>query len=205
MELKEYNGKVVRVKIDDVVANTWNPKEKQHAKVKDIEKSIKKNGFKQPVQVRQHPTQEGKYEIIDGEQRWTAMKNLGATEIYVYDNGVVADKDAQSETIWWQVQVPFETISLANLVTELANMDVELPYTTKELAEFREMSEFDFDKYDNERPGDEEEPEFKNFSVKLGSDAYDIVQQALTVIKEENDCSDARAVELMAADFLAGR
>lgn len=205
MELKEYNGKVERVAIDDVVPNTWNPKEKDHAKVKDIERSITKNGFKQPVQVREHPTQKGKYEIIDGEQRWTAMKNLGATEIYVYNNGVVKDEDAKSETIWWQVQVPFETISLANLVTELADMEVELPYSTKELAEFREMSEFDFDKYDSERPGDDDNLEFKTFTVKLGTEAFEVLQSALTIIKEENDCSDARAVELMAADFLAGR
>jgi hypothetical protein len=205
MELTGYEENIKKVAIDDVLPNTWNPKEKDHAKVKDIERSIKKNGFKQPVQVRQHPTQAGKYEIIDGEQRWTAMSNLGAKHIYIYDNGVVSDENAKSETLWWQVQVPFETISLAHLVTELADMDVELPYNTKELDEFREMAEFDFDKYDNERPGDDEDLEFKTFTVKLGSEAYDVLQDALNTIKEENDCSDARAIELMAADFIAGR
>lgn len=204
MELKEYTGQVLRVPIDDVVPNTWNPKEKDHAKVKDIERSIKKNGFKQPVQVREHPTEAGKYEIIDGEQRWTAMRNLGATEIYIYNNGKVKDADAKSETIWWQVQVPFDTISLANLVTELSMQEMELPYSSKELAEFKEMSEFDFDKYDTERPGDDDNLEFKTFTVKLGVEAYDIVQEALAMIKDENDVSDARALELMAADFLAG-
>jgi hypothetical protein len=205
MELTGYEDKIIKVAITDVLPNTWNPKEKNHAKVADIERSITKNGFKQPVQVREHPTQKGKYEIIDGEQRWTAMSNLGATHIYIYNNGVVSDEDAKSETIWWQVQVPFETISLAHLVTELSMLEMELPYNAKELAEFKEMAEFDYDKYDQERPGDEEDLEFKTFTVKLGADAYQVLMDALETIKEENDCSDARAIELMAADFIAGR
>lgn len=202
MELSEYTGQIKRVPIDDVIPNTWNPKEKQSAKVKDIERSIKKHGFKQPVQTRNHPTQAGKHEIIDGEQRWTAMKNLGATEIYIYDNGDVDDADAKSETIWWQVQVPFEVVPLAKLVNELAAMKMEMPYNAKEIAEFKEMAEF---KYNEGEGGDgETNPDLKTFKVVLGTEAYDVLQEALTQIKEENDCNDSRAIELMAADFLAG-
>lgn len=202
MELKEYNGQILRVNIDDVIPNTWNPKLKNHDKVEYIKDSIKLNGFKQPVQVREHPTLEGKYEIIDGEQRWTAMKGLGATEIYVYNNGQVSDEDAKSETIWWQVQVPFETIALAELVTELAAMEMELPYSSKELAEFKEMTEYE----GKENPADGETPPdgFKTFKVRLGDEAFDVVQQALSLIKDEYECNDARALELMCGDYLAG-
>lgn len=203
MELVKYEENVKRVPIEKVYPNSWNPKDKGHSKVEDVKRSIQKNGFKQPVQVRSHPEKAGEYEIIDGEQRFTAMVELGATEIYINDNGEVKDEDAKSETLWWQVQVPFETVALANLVTELSMMEMELPYNPKELAEFKEMSEFDFDKYDTERPEDEELNDNKSFTVELSSEQYEVVTRAIERIKEENDCGDARALELMAADFLA--
>lgn len=192
--------KIKKVKIDEVRPNSWNPKEKNHKKVEDIKKSIEMHGFKQPVQVRSNDG----YEIIDGEQRWTAMKELGATEIYIYDNGVISDEDAKNETLWWQVQVPFETVELAHLVTELSAMEFELPYTPKEIAEFKEMSEFDFDKYGKDRPEDADPEEPKSFAVKLNPEQYRIVMEAIENIKEQNECGDARALELLAADYLAG-
>lgn len=200
MELDKQEDKLKKVKIDDVRPNSWNPKDKEHENLENIKKSIKMYGFKQPVQVRQN----NGYEIIDGEQRWTAMKELGAKHIYIYDNGEVSDEDAKNETLWWQVQVPFEAIGLANLVTELDGLEMELPYSPKEIKEFAEMSKFDFDQYDEERPDDGSDLEFKSFTVQLSVDALAVVTEALEKIKEENDCSDARALELMAADYLAG-
>lgn len=201
MELTFDPKKLKVVGIDEVHPNPWNPKEKNHKKVEDIKKSIELHGFKAPVQVRNN---EGKYEIIDGEQRWTAMKELGATQIVIYDNGVISDEDAKNETLWWQVQVPFETISLANLVTELDQLNLSLPYNEKEIAEFAEMSEFNFDQYDKERPEEEGNDDIKSFVVKLTAEQYEIVTSAIEQIKEDNDCSDPRALELLAADYLAG-
>lgn len=201
MELNFDPKKLKVVNIDEVHPNEWNPKEKNHKKVEDIKKSIELHGFKAPVQVRSN---DGKYEIIDGEQRWTAMKELGATQIVIYDNGVISDEDAKNETLWWQVQVPFETISLANLVTELDQLNLSLPYNEKEIAEFAEMSEFNFDQYDNERPDEDGNDDIKTFVVKLTAEQYEIVTGAINQIKEDNDCSDPRALELLAADYLAG-
>lgn len=201
MELTFDPKKLKVVGIDEVHPNPWNPKEKNHKKVEDIKKSIELHGFKAPVQVRNN---KGKYEIIDGEQRWTAMKELGATQIVIYDNGVISDEDAKNETLWWQVQVPFETISLANLVTELDQLNLSLPYNEKEIAEFAEMSEFNFDQYDKERPEEEGNDDIKSFVVKLTAEQYEIVTSAIEQIKEDNDCSDPRALELLAADYLAG-
>lgn len=195
-------SKIKLVPIEDVIPNTWNPKEKNHAKVVDIEKSIKKHGFKQPIQVRTHPTQEGKYEIIDGEQRWTAMGRLKATQIPVYDNGVVSDADAQNETLWWQVQVPFETINLAELVVDLHNQGMELPYSEAEVLEFKNMFE---PKTPEEEPEENEPPmDLKSLNIKLTPEQFEIVTEALETIKNENECGDGRAMELMAADYLAG-
>lgn len=194
MELKFDPKNLKTVPIDEVFPNPWNPKEKNHAKVKDIEKSIKLHGFKAPIQVRSN---DGRYEIIDGEQRWTAMKNLGATEIVIYDNGEISDADAKNETLWWQVQVPFETIELAKLVRELDDMEMELPYSAKEVAEFKGMLEQDPNSGNDK--GD-----IKTLNIKLSPDQFEVVTRALEFVKSENECGDGRAMELICADYLAG-
>jgi hypothetical protein len=194
--------KIKLVPIEDVLPNTWNPKAENHAKVVDIEKSIKKHGFKQPIQVRTHPTEEGKYEIIDGEQRWTAMKRLKATHLPVYDNGEVSDADAQNETLWWQVQVPFETLDLASLVVDLHNQGMELPYSEAEIVEFKNM--FEPESPEDEETENEDSPDLKSLNIKLTHEQFAVVQEALESIKSENECGDGRAMELMAADYLAG-
>lgn len=194
MELKFDPANLKKVAIDEVFPNPWNPKEKDHQKVKDIEKSIKLHGFKAPIQVRSN---DGRYEIIDGEQRWTAMKNLGAKEIYIYDNGEIADADAQNETLWWQVQVPFETIKLAHLVRELDEMEMELPYSKKEIADFKGMLEQGDG--DGEGKGD-----VKSLNVKLSAEQFEIITRALEFVKSENECGDGRALELICADYLSG-
>lgn len=200
-QIEEFDlSKIKKVKITEVRPNTWNPKEKNHAKVQDIKKSIETMGFKQPISVRQNKG----YEILDGEQRYTAMLELGATEIYIYDNGVISDEDAQSETIWWQVQVPFDEIKLAPLVVSLFDMGKPLPYTQQEVEDFRQMAEFDFNQYETNRPDFEDG--VKTLNIKMGKDAYNVVMQAIEKCKQTDpdNISEARAVELIAADYLGG-
>lgn len=197
--VKDFDAtKIKKVSIDEVRPNSWNPKVKNHAKVQDIKKSIELLGFKEPIQVRQNDG----YEILDGEQRYTAMLELGAKHIYIYDNGKVDDADAKNETLWWQVQVPFETVELAHLVAELDKLNVEMPYTDKEIAEFKQMAEFDFSDYDT--PDDESEQGFKTLSIKMTEEQYEIVRNGIDKVTREQDCSESRAIELIVADYLAG-
>ena len=203
MELPKYEENIKRVEIGKVHPNSWNPKQKDHERVKDIEESIKLHGFKQPVQVRTHPTIKGEWEIIDGEQRWTAMRNLGADFIYIYDNGKVSDASAQNETLWWQVQVPFETIELAHLVVELNAMEMELPYSDAEIKDFKEMVGGTTEESDDEKP-EGSDTDFKSITFKLPADAYDVVKRAIDNIAKEYEFTDGRALEMLCADYLAG-
>lgn len=193
-------NKIKKIKIDDVRPNDWNPKEKNHARVQDIKKSIQIMGFKQPIQVRDN----NGYEILDGEQRWTAMKELGAKEVYIYDNGKVTDEEAKAETLRWQVQVPFDEIELAPIAVELADMNIDIPYTEEEIENYRQMAEFDFD-YSSERPDFEDEDGVKTLSVKMTEEAYNVVMRAIAKLQEDiPDAGEARAIELICANYLGG-
>lgn len=188
--------KIKEVPIDEVRPNTWNPKQRNEIIINYLKQSIQDIGFKQPLSVRQNDG----YEILDGEQRWTAMKEMGAKKIHIYDNGQVNDEDAQSETINWQIQVPFDDIKLAPLVVKLADMGKRLPFTTQEIQDFKELANFDFNQYNTERP--EFDDEVRTFNVKLTKEAYNIVIQAIEKCKQEDDMNEARAIELICADYL---
>lgn len=193
--------KLKKVPIDQVKANGWNPKDKDTKEYKQVLRSIAQNGLRDPVAVRE--IDKDSYEVIDGEQRLTAAKELGYSEIYVYNEGKMSDKDAKALTIWYQVQVPFNEVDLSHLVVELNDMGMELPYSEAQIADFKNMAAFDFDNFDNggDTPDD---TEFRSLSLKLGSEAFEIVMKAINHVKEENDCSEARAIELICADYLSG-
>ena len=49
-----------------------------------------------------------------------------------------------------------------------------------------------------------EDNDVKTFKVVLGEEAYQIVTKAVKKVQDDNDCSEARAIELICADYLAG-
>ena len=81
---------------------------------------------------------------------------------------------------------------------------VELPYSEKEMAELQSLAKFDFSQYADSSNADPFEGDVKTFKVVLGNDAYEIIMKAINKIKVDNDCSEARALELMSADYLSG-
>ena len=202
MAKTEYDkDRLVIVPIDSVKTNGWNPKDKETKEYKQVVRSLELYGFRQPILVRE--SDDGKYEILDGEQRFTAAKELAYTDVPVYNLGKISDTEAKAATIWMEVQVPFNEIDLSHLVVELDEASVALPYTEAEIADFRHMSEFSFDNFDDD-DGEFEDNDVKTFKVVLGEEAYQIVTKAVKKVQDDNDCSEARAIELICADYLAG-
>lgn len=195
--------KLKEVDISEVQPNAWNPKNKDTKEYKQVVRSIATNGLRQPIVVREV---DGHYEIIDGEQRFTAAKELGYKKVFVYNEGEMPEKQAKALTIWYEVQVPFNEVDLSHLVVELNNLAVELPYTEAEIKDFENMAKFSFDDYgDGEgEGGDEGAPNLKTLTVKMIEPQYDVVMDAINHVKEENDCNDARALELICAEYMSG-
>jgi len=86
------------VPIDQVRPNTWNPKDKNTEEYEKVKLSIQKR-IRQPIIVRETDT--NSYEIIDGEQRWTACKELAFENVLVYNEGKVSDQEARELTIFF--------------------------------------------------------------------------------------------------------
>jgi ParB-like chromosome segregation protein Spo0J len=119
---------VAEISLADIYPNPWNPN-MTSARVDDaIRESIKNYGFVQPLIVRHHPVEIGKYEIIDGEHRFEASLDLGIEKLpcVVLE---VGDLEAKRLTIIAnETRGRAETIPLAELLDELTQ-GLEEPLT----------------------------------------------------------------------------
>jgi len=231
MELKFDISKLKIVDTDEVRPNSWNPKAKDTRQYKKIKKGLSMKGLRLPIVVRENKG----YEIIDGEQRWTACKELKFPKVIIYNEGKIPDKDAKELTIWYQQQVPFKELDLAILIKDLASYpDLQLPFTKEEIQEYIKLFEFDWEIYNYEINLEEVDKKY-NFKVTdeqlkaikrickeqhggidltakvirritITKAQKEIVERALAKIKtEEGENREGRALELICADFLAGR
>lgn len=143
------------VPIEQVKTNEYNPKEKRGEKYQKVLASISLNGLMSPIFVRE--IGKDSYEIIDGEQRFTACQDLAFKNVMIYNYGQIDDIRARELTIWWQEQVAFDEIKLAELFTDLVNKvagdytKLELPFTDKEIEDKIEMLKFDWTQFEKEK------------------------------------------------------
>lgn len=193
------------VPISDVHLNEYNPKEKRTAEYEKVKQSISLNGFMSPVIVRQIEGEDG-FTVVDGEQRATAAQDLGYKEIPVYNLGFISEEDAKAKTIWAEVSVQFDQIQLAPLAMELNEVGIELPYSEKQMQDFKELCSFDFDNAyeDSEQKEDDDTPKMKTLNVKVTDDQLTIIKEAIKLVSENENVSEGRALELLIADGLAG-
>ena len=74
------NSGFVRVSLDDITPNTYQPRKTFSAEsLHELSESIKRQGILQPILVREKP--QGGFELIAGERRWRASKLAGLDAI----------------------------------------------------------------------------------------------------------------------------
>lgn len=190
-EFKKEN--LLKVDINKVHPNSWNPKEPNTKEYENVKKSLEINGYAQPILVREDG--DG-FEIIDGQHRFLAAKELGYSEIYIYNAGQISDEDAKSMTIWMQTQVPFDEVQLAPIVVELNKLDITLPYTDEEIVTFEKMTQFDFDTaYNEEGPqNDELDDEMKTLNIKMTPEQFETIQNAIKTVMEGENVNEGESL-----------
>ena len=192
-EFKPENVK--KVSIDKITPNTWNPKPVDPPEMEYIKKSLQQNGYATPILVRK----KGKdYEIIDGQHRFLAAKELGYKELYIYDAGEVSDEEAKAMTIWMQTQVAFSEEELAPLVMELSDLKIELPYSELEIEGFKNLATFNFDEvYKEQSPIKTESDDLEQLTIKLTSEQFEIVNSSIEKVKTKYGVSEGEALKMI--------
>jgi len=140
---------IQKIDINSIVPNTWNPNVVDEKTQRTLMEDIKRDGFTQPIIVRAHPTEEGKYEIIDGEHRWQALKELAWTEVECIVE-TKNDAEAMIRTITMnKLRGEFDSLKLAEVLVELKKTYTEeelvvlLGFTEEEIRSYEELLDFD--------------------------------------------------------------
>lgn len=224
------NGMEELVSIKKVKPNEWNPNVQSDFIFLREKRSIERFGFVLPVLVRE--LDDGNYEVIDGEHRLRAMREIHAEDVTIYTTpdkttpiprgkinvknlGKVKDSDAQQMTLLMnELHGEPDTIRKAELIKDLSqnvsfqDLADRLPYAEDELESYINMADFDWDEYkegSETRPDDDEK--WVTLKFRLSQDQKNIVDEAIERLIRQvpitGENVDGRALEMMAADCLA--
>lgn len=81
-EAKNPAGGLMNLSVKDLIAGRFQPRTRfTDEQLKELSESIARSGVMQPIIVRPHPEQKGKFEIIAGERRWRASQLAKQTTI----------------------------------------------------------------------------------------------------------------------------
>ena len=201
---------VVYIPVDQLVPNPWNPNKMSDEMLRKEIDSIKEFGFVDPIHCR---AMDEVFQIIDGEHRWIGAKAIGMDEIPC----IMLDVD---DTVAEQLTIVLNDLrgkpdeaKLAALVRDLSTrrsmLDLErvLPYKREKLAEMIAERKADFDWDALKRPKIEEKPEVAQWVeriYRLPIDAAQVIDGAISKVKEDGVNDDWKALELICADFMAG-
>jgi len=217
------------VDIKKLTPNEWNPNEQSDFIYLREKRSIEKFGFVLPVLVREVGD---KLEIIDGEHRYRAMREIHAEGIDIFTTpekdhkipkgkinvknlGAVSDVAARQMTILMnELHGEADTIKKSELIKglsseiEFADLAELLPFPEDELKNYIELADFDWEDYksgEDTRPPDDEK--WVTLKFRMAQDQASIIQEAIERLVRgvpiTGENVDARALELMAGDCLA--
>jgi ParB/RepB/Spo0J family partition protein len=116
-------GNLAILNVADVLPNPKNPRgtEKPDAEFLEFAANIKSQGVREPVLVRTHPAEEGKYEILNGHRRLAACLHNSMLEIPAITCGDISDREAFEIFFACQIQKKLKLFEEAKLVAILTD------------------------------------------------------------------------------------
>lgn len=197
-------GDAQTVAVTSIRGNSWNPNRMDPTMYRKELASIRKFGFVDPVTVR---IVEGGFEIIDGEHRWRAAKELGYTEIPIYSLGLMAEAQAKQLTIVLnETRGRSDPKRLGSVLRDLLETEPKtdlldlLPYSPPIFDKLTGAMELE----DWDQPALAPTTGWLERTYRLPAEAAEVIDEALAKAKNGEELADWQALELVAADFLSG-
>lgn len=209
---------VVQIDVGVLQANPWNVNRMSAGMMKKLAAYLKREGLVEPIVVRPHPTQEGRYEILGGFHRWTICKDqLGYRTVPCVVLKDLDDRRAKILSINLN-SMKGETIPslLSDLLHDLeqemplGDLEMTLPYDANEIVDVLSLMQLPDDFADDleaeARAMDEAAPTVLTLVLdKKQAAQWD---QAVDVAKDEVGGSrnpKARTLEVVVGTYLAAR
>lgn len=172
-------GESLVVSVKKLRANKWNYNEMDEFTLQKLKNTIVYDGFVADVIVRETPNEATEYEIIDGEHRWFAVKELGMKRVPIKNLGKLGDTEAKALSVKLnELKGRANTDSLALIIDEVFKTGDEvligtLPYEESELNDLLRLVAKDLE--DVHVPDeDDEEAEKKPASKRKRHEKFDI-------------------------------
>lgn len=150
MTKNNFSSEKKTVPIDRIVPNRFNPNVmSQHVFEKEKE-SIEKFGLVGAIFVRRVNHTNADFEILDGEHRWKACKEMGYTEIPVEDLGPISDDQTKLLTILFNnLRGKDDIEKRAKLYKEMDEGQLSLlPFSKETIEAEKGLFDFDFSVYE---------------------------------------------------------
>lgn len=209
---------VVQIAVDKLVPNSWNVNRMSAGMQKKLAAYLKREGLVEPIVVRPHPREGGRYEILGGFHRWTICKDeLGYETVPCV---VVEGLDDRRAKILSVNLNSMKGESVPSLLSDLlhdleqemplADMEMTLPYDANEIVDLLGLmqlpDDFAEELEEEARAADEAAPTVLTLVLdRKQAEAWD---EAVELVKDEVGAArnpKARTLELVVGHYLHGR
>lgn len=181
---ENFSTKKITVPIDKVSPNKYNPNVQSKVVYEKEIESIKKYGLMGSILV--HKLVDDTYEIVDGEHRWKACKELGYKNITVENLGELSEPDLKILTVLLNnLRGKDDIEKRAKLYSELNEGQLQLlPFTKEEIENEKKFFDFDFSQYDKEEVVKERRPSY-TLLLNLTADEKGLWDSTYKIAKEK--------------------
>lgn len=206
----------ITVKIEDCEPNPWNPNQMDGYTYSKVLDSLTEYGFIDPLTIRPMPEKSGKWQIIDGENRWKGALDLGIEWAPAYNLGPIDEQRAMKLTIVLnELRGQYDPRSMSDLLGTLLKSEdpitlaKSLPFTDVALQGLIGLDDLKLDDSSIGKALAEGESLKKQREhwvervFRLTVEANGVVQSALDKAKDGEEMSDVQALEMICADFYA--
>lgn len=192
------------VSVNQIIVNPWNPNRQSDIIFQKMKKTIDEKGLFGSIIVRPYL---GGYQILDGEHRFKACKELGYTKIPVECSvKEISDSDTKFWTLYFNNTKGKDDIEkVAQIFETLDEGQAQLlPFSEDEIRNTKELFKFDFAQYEKTDPEIPENEFVKILSFKLSQDEWKAVEQVFMYAKQEK-LSEKQIFMLMLREYMQFR
>ncbi len=147
------------VPLDKIVMSSRNYKDKDDFMQERLETSIKRIGQVENIQVRELET--GFFEIVNGNHRYEAFKNMGQKKVIVYNHGKISESEAERRAIETnETKFKANMVKLAGMIKDMqldipaADLALTMPFKEAEFINMQNLLDFNWSSQKSEGNND---------------------------------------------------